>query len=402
MATPTTVAVIQLQWKRYVNEKALRDDLHRFMRLARSKNSTVALFPELTGLLLAAPLARELKDVLIRRSGILTRLFGALGGNPDLAEILPTLVSEHSELLIERYQALWSELAREYRMLVVGGTLLARDGEGAIGYRAGVFDEGGTFLGWQSKLHLTEEEGRVTEPGEGLTLFDGPFGRFGVIVGHDIMFPELVRALAYRGCVAILNPTLARSRDAWQRQRIVANARAQENQLFVAQSFMVGDNDLFADRTRQMLGRSAVLAPVEISSRGDGVLAEVGAETVEGLVTGEWNLTSLHHLWANGELPLREMGRGKLFHDLLAFDYRSGATIAERTDDVEGEKREAAGQPVGSAALLPPAQPPALTDEGEPPVTEEEPLEPGRTRPVIDPDTGLYLGESPSAEEEET
>ncbi len=392
MGDGLTVAAVQMRWKRYPDEQSLRKELVRFMRLARDKGAHLALFPELTGLMLAAPLAGELHDSLQRRGGLLGRL---LAGTPDLAEVLPTLITRHGQILVDRYIALFGGLAREFGMMVVAGSLLAETDEGVC-YRTGVFDAHGSLLGWQAKLHLTAHEGAMASAGSDLTVFDTEWGRLGVLIGHDLLFPELGRALAYRGCVGILNPTLARSRHAWQQQKILASARAQENQLFVAQSFLVGEDDIFVGERPRLEGRSSVLAPVALSPRGDGVLAEVGAEKVEGVVSGRWDIVALHDLWEDAEVRVRTLARGELFHDLLAFDYGSGATIAERTTDVEEAALLAA--PRRPAALpVPPPLPEPATALDLPPATTD-PNATGRlgairSVPIIDSETGLYLGE---------
>lgn len=462
MADSAMVAVVQLQWKRYQSELPLRDELTRFLRVARTKGAALAVFPELTGLMVAGPLAVEKQETLKKKGGLLNRLLNSLGGAPELADALPMLVQEHSTELTNHYTRLFGELAYEHRMIIVGGTLLAQGGDGVVQYRAGVFDVDGNLMGWQTKFHLTEDEASLAEPGETLQTFDAPFGRFGVLIGHDLLFPELARALAFRGCVGIVNPTLARSPDSWRRQRLVANARAQENQMFVAQSFLVGTNDIFVGDSGPLMGKSALLAPVELSPRGDALLADVGTDRVESVVVGEWNVQALENLWRSSDVPVRSMVRGPLYRRLLAFDYESGATIAERTGDVEAVAELPAPDPQGQdnisseievavpepefneaiAPALPlplpvaptvetdvPPETPAREDEMPPETTEAEepaamlgaddfaaeanpvvdapevqptPVNPfdasaTRTVPVIDPDTGRYLGERPTS-----
>ncbi|MDQ4078556.1 MAG: carbon-nitrogen hydrolase family protein [Chloroflexota bacterium] len=345
------VAAVQPRWRRYGQESEMRAEMTRFLRLARDKGADVAVFPELTGLMLSGPLAREMKGTLQRKAGFLERLLSSFGGAPELAGVLPMLITEHAEELTGRYIHFWCELAREYRMVIVAGTLLAETEEGVIQHRAGVFDKDGGLLGWQPKLHLTAEESAVASVGDTLTPFDTAFGRLGVLVGNDILFPELARALAYRGCIGILHPTLARDDDAWRRHQMVAKARAQENQLFIAQSFLIGTDDIFVGPSKEVAGRSSVLAPIELSIRGDGVMGMIGAEKVEGVVTGEWNTASLRNLWEHSDVPVRALARSDLFYELLAFDYQSGATIAERTADIE-EITE-----VHKPALTPPPEP---------------------------------------------
>jgi predicted amidohydrolase len=327
------VAALQPQWKRFTSQAALRDYLIRFLRLARDKKADIALFPELTGLLLTGPLAHDHQESLQRGGGILSRIFGR-GGEANLAEAMPTLVSEYGDELTSRYTEFFGDLAAEYRMMIVAGTLLAKDESGSLRSRAGVFDADGSLLGWQNKLHLDEDEQTTIEPGDKLATFESTIGPVGVLIGHDLLFPELARALAYQGCVGILCPSLARSRDSWQRQRLVASARAQENQIFMALSYLVGENEAYVGARGPLVGRSSVLSPVELSSRGDATLAEVGAEKVEGVVTGEWNAEALRNLWHSAEVRVREIGRGELFQDLLGADYRSGTTIADRAAEL--------------------------------------------------------------------
>jgi predicted amidohydrolase len=177
MAESTVVAAIQPRWKRYASEIALYDDLSRFLRLASEKGATLALFPELTGLMVAGPLAKARGGSLNRSGGILSRIFSSIGGGPELADTLPTLISDHAAELTSLYITLFGGLAQEFRMVIVGGTLFAATGEGAIRHRAGVFDRDGSLLGWQSKIHLTEEERVTADGGDELATFDTRLGR---------------------------------------------------------------------------------------------------------------------------------------------------------------------------------------------------------------------------------
>ncbi len=443
------VAVMQPQWKRYQSDSALRDDLARFLRVARNKGANVALFPEYTGLTVTGPLAIEKQHTLKKQGGLLSRLLNSLGGPPELADTLPSLIADHSAAITERYTLLFGDLAREFRMTIVAGTMLARVADGVSQYRAGIFDAEGNLMGWQSKLHLGADEASIAEPGDTLQTFDAPFGRFGVLVGHDILFPELARALAFRGCIGILNPTMACGGDDWRRQRLIASARAQENQIFIAQSFFVGTNDIFVGDSGTLVGKSAIIAPVELSPRGDALLAEMGAERAEGVVVAEWNTDALSNLWQSTDTPVRSMMRSSLFYDLLASEYQSGATLSERVDERRQTARlpEPAPEPHQEPEALPPlpAEEPQVSgltapslpapipvtltpreEEHEEPVAEEptpaieaietdtdtatgswltepttpqmpEPLgPPTRTIPIIDPETGRYLGEKPS------
>lgn len=403
MATTANIAVVQLEWKRYQTVHQFRQDLHHKLKFARSQRAQAVLFPELTGLMLAAPIAQEKKEGS-QKKGILNRLREVFSSSDDIDDLILTLLNEHGDELVERYVELFSELARDYSMLIVGGSLLAPDEQGIMGYRTGVFDAAGELLGWQMKLHLSAEEKYFTEPGDELKVFEAPFGRFGVLIGHDIFFPELARALAYRGCVGIFNPTLAHSGNIWQQQRLLANARAQENQLFIAQSFLVGDDGLFTDHPGPFLGGSAILAPFELSSNKDGIQKEVKSEKKEEVISEMWDIQRLHQLWQDAEMLVREMARSQLYHDLLIFDYQSGATITEWTNEAE-QIAELLQGPIGDEAASLLAQlneqgivsgklrPSGFATEGLFTEQSTTPSPTYRYEPMIEPGTGYYLGE---------
>jgi predicted amidohydrolase len=357
---PIVVAAIQLRWQRVQSEEALRGMLSRFLRMARDKGATVALLPEMAGLLLAAPLSQQIQTPT-QKGGFWERLRGSFGGTPELADLLPTLITEHSDLLVERYVALFSELAREFALVLVAGSLLASNERGVIEYRSAVFDSDGGLLGWQPKFFLSDREQGFASGGQVLHYFDSSVGRLGVLLGNDILIPALVQHLARVGCVGVLNPTLARQADDWQRQQIVARARAQENQFYLAQAYLVGEDDLFAGPRRSLEGRSNVLAPVELTPRRDGVLSMVGAEKVEGVVTGEWGLAALQNLAETSEFPVK----GAPALALPAMD-----------------------EALPPRLLAPEEETPALTDTPQPALNA-----PPRTEPVVDPETGYYLGE---------
>lgn len=57
------------------------------------------------------------------------------------------------------------------------------------------------------QMHLTMAEQSWAYPGHEFCVLDLPFGRVGVISGHDAAFPEAARVLALRGCDLICCPS---------------------------------------------------------------------------------------------------------------------------------------------------------------------------------------------------
>ena len=365
MNTHITAAVVQASWRRLADADEVRSELKRYLRLVRNKGADLAVLPEQFGLMLAIPLASGLRGSLVKKAiggrGFWGKLVGALSGGAaemlgGLPAVLPRLIAEQSDVMRDTYVELLSAAAREHAVYLVGGSLYLQDEDGQVRAMSPVFDRTGDLLGWQAKFHLDPMDEAYAMPGDTLNTFETEFGRLGVLLGGDILYPELTRALAYRGVVALANPALATTPAEWQRMRIVLNARAQENQIFAAQAFLIGDNEFTPEIGDTFEGKSGIVAPVELTPRTDGILVEVGSPKAEGVVSAAWDFAALRHLWETGSAQPRRTMRSHIFHDLLHFDYQSGATIEERFHAIEETRRH---------PVLPAPEPTVLRPEGE-------------------------------------
>jgi predicted amidohydrolase len=61
-----------------------------------------------------------------------------------------------------------------------------------------------------------------------------PHGQVGFLVGEDVLFPHLVRALTLSGCELLLNPVRETSDDRFEMRQIVRRARPYENRIYLA------------------------------------------------------------------------------------------------------------------------------------------------------------------------
>lgn len=62
------------------------------------------------------------------------------------------------------------------------------------------------LVGTYRKIHLTQADGDWASAGDEWAVFDLPFARVGILIGHDASFPEAGRILALRGCDVIACP----------------------------------------------------------------------------------------------------------------------------------------------------------------------------------------------------
>jgi predicted amidohydrolase len=320
----------------------------RFMR--QTKAARLVVFPELMGVMLAAPMISGVKLGFVKRAdegrkpraGFMARgvgrvadaTAGALGGG--FAGSMKRLLGKDSDSLRDVYVDTFGRLAREFGVTLVAGSLYLQDDEtGLVRNRSYVFDGDGSVLGYQDKLNLTPAEAAFASPGEKLTLFETWFGRLGILLGRDALIPELARALAVRGADLLVGPSATPGAAQARAVRSAMVLRAEENQVFASSAFMLGPNYLDPQNREDYYGQSAVLAPISLSAAGDGVRIQAGTHRTEGVVVAELDADAMETLRETSRFrPRMEMQLGDAGPWLAEF-YRRGQSI----DDAVAQQR---------------------------------------------------------------
>ena len=171
--------------------------------------------------------------------------------------------------------ATWNALrdaASENRVWLVGGSVPERDGE-RLYNTCYVFSPEGEQIAKHRKVHLFDidvpggqrfMESDTFTPGDSMTLFDTPFGRFGVAICFDIRFAEWFRAMALEGAKLILVPGAFNMTTGPAHWELSLRMRAVDNQCFVAgcapardtmSSYVSYGNSLVSDPWGNVLGR---------------------------------------------------------------------------------------------------------------------------------------------------
>jgi predicted amidohydrolase len=92
------------------------------------------------------------------------------------------------------------------------------------------------------KLHVTPDEAALwgMRGGSSLQTFETDCGKIGVLICYDAEFPELARLLAGEGMEVLFVPFLTDTEYGFSRVRYCAQARAIENECYVAIAGSVG------------------------------------------------------------------------------------------------------------------------------------------------------------------
>ena len=380
----TIVACVQQRMGIMATHEEFEAEARRFLRQAQAKKAQLVIFPELTGLMLAPPLVSGFKLGFIKRAdqgsqptaGFVSRRLGRvsdaaagmLGGG--FRGSLIRLLDKNSTALRDVYLETFGRLAREYGMVIVGGSLFLYDEETvALRNRACVFDVDGTLLGYQDKLNLAPDERQVAVPGTDLNVLETGFGRFGLLIGRDVLYPELARLLVMQGAELLVGISASPGSEQGSVVRRALAVRAEENQVFAAASFLLGPNYLDQADREDYYGQSALLAPISLTNRGDGMLVQAGTNRTEALIAADLDADALHNLWETGSFrPRQEMNLGNL-----------GPTLARVYDEGLTIEQFAAQRVVGPVVAEPsyPSEPMPESEEVEPADLAPEPAETG-------------------------
>ncbi|MCC8193191.1 MAG: carbon-nitrogen family hydrolase [Deltaproteobacteria bacterium] len=130
--------------------------------------------------------------------------------------------------------------AKKYGINIVGGSIVCKN-EGTIRNRGLVFDRDGALVSLYDKTHLFSPSGEHEnfEAGDRLAVYELDGVPVGQIICYDIRFGELVRTLALKGIKVLFAPA-AWPHPRLNHWRLLARARAVENQMFVVAVNAVG------------------------------------------------------------------------------------------------------------------------------------------------------------------
>lgn len=218
----------------------------------------------------------------------------------------PALAVRRLAQLTPQYEELFQRLATANQLYIAAGTHPIIQ-EGALFNAAHFFTPGGRIFR-QKKVHLTPTEKGPYQMarGHGFYVYDTPHGKVAVLVCYDVEFPEAARLLAKAGAQIVLVPSCTDDRQGFFRVRYCAQARACENQIYVAIAGTVGNLPQVPAMATHY-GQAAILTPSDYFFARDGIAAE-GTVNQEQIVVADVDLELLAEQRVNGTvLPLHDL-----------------------------------------------------------------------------------------------
>jgi len=224
-----------------------------------------------------------------------------------------------------KYLELFNDLAVSYNINIVGGTQFVVEGETLYNV-AYLFRRDGT-IEKQYKIHVTPNERKWwgVSPGHDVHVFDTDRGRVAVLICYDIEFPELARIAAAKGAQIIFVPFNTDERYGYLRVRHCAQARAIENQLYVAIAGCAGMLP-FVENADMHYAQCGVFTPSDFPFARDAVASE-SMPNIETVVIHDVDLELIRRNRLSGTVRPWTDRRADLYH----IEYR----------DEEGQTRRA-------------------------------------------------------------
>jgi predicted amidohydrolase len=154
-------------------------------------------------------------------------------------------------------------LAKEYKCIIVGGSILEKNGNKLPFNTTFLFGRRGEILSKYSKMHLFDYEtsnymeSEAMTPGKNLAAAKISFGKIGFAICNDLRYPEMFRRLTLAGCVIIFNSSAFTELTGKEHWHSLNRVRAFENQLFIVSTNQSGKN---ADGVK-FYGHSIVVDP---------------------------------------------------------------------------------------------------------------------------------------------
>jgi predicted amidohydrolase/GNAT superfamily N-acetyltransferase len=204
-----------------------------------------------------------------------------------------------------------SQFAVTYNINIIAGSIPELEGD-VLHNNAYLCRRDGT-IDVQPKIHITPHERRdwVIEGGDSLRVFDTDAGKIGILICYDVEFPELSRLLAEQDMEILFVPFWTDTKNAFLRVQRCSQARAIENECYVAIGGSVGNLPQVQNVDIQY-AQSAIYSPSDFAFPYNAVMAESTPNT-EMAIVADLDLDRLIQLKHQGSVTNSKDRRKDLY-----------------------------------------------------------------------------------------
>lgn len=260
------IACIQYQQRKLNSFEDFKQYVEYFIEVVSDYKADFAVFPELFTLQLLSLEKKKLSPI-------------------KSIDALTKYTKQVKELL--------SELAVSYNINIIGGSHPTKIENGDVMNICYICLRDSSIYE-QAKIHPTPNERYWwnIKGDNNLRAIKTDCGTIGVLICYDSEFPELARHLTNQGAQILFVPFCTDERQSYLRVRYCAQARAVENQCFVALAGNVGNLPGVENMDIQY-AQSCILTPCDFPFARDGIAADT-TPNVEMIAFADLRLENLH------------------------------------------------------------------------------------------------------------
>jgi len=183
-------------------------------------------------------------------------------------------LADKTEEIVQKLQ----EYAVSYNVNIIAGSMPIKE-KGKL-YNATYLCHRNGLTEDYRKIHITPNEKKYygMSGGDKIGVFDTDCGKVGILICYDVEFPELSRIYADQGMQILFVPFLTDTQNGYTRVRHCAQARAIENECYVAIAGCVGNLPKVNNMDIQF-AQSAVFTPSDFAFPTNAIKAETTPNT---------------------------------------------------------------------------------------------------------------------------
>ncbi len=173
-----------------------------------------------------------------------------------------------------KYRKIFQALAKKYKIDIVAGSVIERNRIGNFNV-CYYIDSTGKIKEKYKKINLWFTERKRIVPGTEVSVFNTKFGKVGLAICWDLIFPEIFRKMAKKGANIIFCPSLWYKSEEFEPYKkhnlnaekdhvnALCQARAIENNLIFVYANAVGKLRTSGGDLDEVIGQSQITTPIK-------------------------------------------------------------------------------------------------------------------------------------------